>query len=347
MKKGANKYVWVIYITAMLILILDSRNAIEYALKGVDLCIQSVIPSLFPFIVLSGLLTGSLSNAQISGIKPLNKLFGIPQGSEILVLLGFLGGYPVGAKNICDAHCGGFLKKETAKRMLIFCNNAGPAFIFGIVASQFPSPSAGWYLWGVLILSALITAALLPNKPEAASTPTKKQENSPQAILNAVKATGSICGWVVIFRVLLGFAERLLLNKLPNEVNVLISGLLELTNGCVRLTSIPGGFERFAVGAVLLSFGGVCVTMQTATVVGTLKMDSYIQGKVLQSCISYILCLALQPVLFPSPIQWQSIIVGIAASVIAAFTVYYFRNIKECSRFPARNIVYCQHRTIM
>lgn len=346
MKKIGKKYVWVLYITAMLLLIIYSDKAIEYAFEGVQLCIQSVIPSLFPFILISGSLTGALSEINVPSIKPLNKLLGIPRGGELFIVLGFLGGYPVGAKNVIDAHRSGLLKTDTAKRMLSFCNNAGPAFIFGIVSSQFQRPAVGWYLWGILILSSLICGALLPGKPVMGSIPNRQQrQKTPNMLTNAVKAMGSICGWVVIFRVFLGLVEQWLPDQLPNEPNVLFTGLLELTNGCMRLKSIPNEFDRFAVSAVLLSFGGICVTMQTLTVAGDLKMDGYLPGKVLQCCISYILCLAFQPILFPAPLQIQYLTFGILALFIAAIILYSLRYRKESSRFPEKSIVYCQHRT--
>ena len=44
----------------MLALILDGRTAIDGARQGIELCLRTVIPSLFPFFVLSILLTSSL-----------------------------------------------------------------------------------------------------------------------------------------------------------------------------------------------------------------------------------------------------------------------------------------------
>lgn len=345
MEKKAKIPAWSLYISAILVLILGSKTAIESAGDGVRLCIQSVIPSLFPFIVLSGMLTGSLSEIHIPRLKLFNKLLCVPRGSELLVVLGLLGGYPVGAQNICDAYRDGFVHKNTAKRMLVFCNNTGPAFIFGIVAPQFDIPSIGWYLWGIIILSSFITAIILPGSAETAATLKQPRRSAPQALNKAVKTMGSICGWVVIFRVFLGFTEQWFLDKLPQGANVFISGLLELTNGCVQLGNIPDEFARFALAAVLLSFGGVCVTMQTATVAQNLGMDGYLPGKLLQSCISYILCLVLQPFLFPGPVQPQQLIQGATVLIIAILCVFYFRYNKQCSRFLRKSIVYCQHRT--
>lgn len=345
MKKMVKIPMWVIYISATLVLILDSKTAVNSASDGVRLCIQSVIPSLFPFIVLSGMLTGSLPEVKIPGIKFFNKVLRIPRGCELLLVLGLLCGYPVGAQNVCNAYRDGFLNRTTAKRMIVFCNNAGPAFIFGIVSAQFSTPLFGWYLWGILILSSLITAIALPGSTKTEITLKNSHQSASQSLVNAVKTMGCICGWVVFFRVFLGFTEQWLLGKLSGEANVFLSGLVELTNGCVQLRNIPNEFKRFAFAAVLLSFGGICVTMQTATAAQTLGMDGYLPGKILQSCVSYILSLALKPLISPEPIQTSLVILGVLALIIVSLCVFYFRYNQQCSRFFKKSIVYCQHRT--
>ena len=67
----------------MLALILDSRTALSSATEGVALCIKTIIPSLFPFIFLSGTFSGSCS-----GHAPgfLGRLPGIPRGMESLLI---------------------------------------------------------------------------------------------------------------------------------------------------------------------------------------------------------------------------------------------------------------------
>ena len=78
----------------MLALILDGRTAIDGARQGIELCLRTVIPSLFPFFVLSILLTSSLLGGSLAVLRPLGRLFGMPDGAESLLIPAFLGGYP-------------------------------------------------------------------------------------------------------------------------------------------------------------------------------------------------------------------------------------------------------------
>lgn len=274
----------------ILILILDGKTALSGAQTGIDLCIKTVIPSLFPFFLLSILLTGTLSGISLPILRPLGRLCSIPKGTEAILLTGFLGGYPAGAQAISSAYRTGQIRKEDADRMLAFCNNAGPAFLFGMVSGMFSNKAAVFQLWGIHIASALLTALLLPvscsrtGKPGAGNATTLVG-----AMRTAISVMATVCGWVILFRVLLAFLDRWLLWLLPTALQVTLSGLLELSNGCCELYRISDPDLRFVVCSGLLAWGGFCVTLQTSSAAEGLSMISYLKGKCLQTTFSLIL----------------------------------------------------------
>lgn len=284
---------------AMLLLILDTRTALAGAGEGVRICILTVIPSLFPFFVASGLLTGALLGASVPFLRPLGRLMKIPRGGESLLLVGLLGGYPVGAQCVASACAAGSLEKETARRLLGFCSNAGPAFLFGMAGSLFSSAAPVWALWGIHIASALSVGLLLPGRDSSAAVlPSPGSPSLPAALRQAVRTMAEVCGWVVLFRVILAFCRRWFLWLLPQWAQVLFTGLTELAGGCVDLRLLPGEGLRFLMCAVFLGLGGVCVGMQTVSVTGHLGTGLYFPGKLLQTGVSAALALAAQPLLF-------------------------------------------------
>ena len=274
----------------MLLLILDSKTALEAARTGIDLCLRTVIPSLFPFFVLSILLTGALLGSSLPWLRPVGRLCRMPEGSESILISAFLGGYPVGAQAVAAAYHSGQLTKTDAQRMLAFCSNAGPAFLFGMVGRMFQDQGAPWLLWGIHIASALLAAALLPG---GADTSVRMQHrNGPdltEALMRALGVMAQVCGWVILFRVVIGFLQRWILWLLPTEVQVGIIGLLELSNGCCDLWKVPGADIRFLLSSAMLAFGGLCVTMQTVSVTKGLSMRFYFAGKLLQTLFSLLL----------------------------------------------------------
>lgn len=283
----------------MLALILDSRTAMNGASDGVALCIRTVIPSLLPFFVLSNLIISCFSGKEISILSPFERMCGIPHGQGTLFLLGLLGGYPIGAQGVYHAWKRGQLNASTAKRLLGFCSNPGPSFIFGIAASLFCNKSIGMILWLIQIISALLVGALLPSKEIAhQSTKLIVRPNNTDILLNSMKALATVCGWVVLMRVLIAFTQRWFLWMLPQTVAVAITGLLELANGCCDLINIPAESVRFILCCAMLSCGGICVLIQTLSVTKELGIGWYVPGKLLQSSISVILSTLIAPILF-------------------------------------------------
>ena len=102
-----------------------------------------------------------------------------------------------------------------------------------------------------------------------------------------------ICGWVILFRVLIGFLARWFLWGVSPVLQTLLSGFLELTNGCCRLDKIIDGRIRFCVCNVLLAFGGICILYQTHSVCPGLRLRFYCQGKLLQAATAGIVAAAL------------------------------------------------------
>ena len=282
---------------AMLLLILDTKTALAGATEGLMLCFKTVVPSLLPFFVLSIFLTASISGTSSRFLAPLGSLCRIPQGSETLLLTGFMGGYPVGAQNVYQLWHSGQLSTACANRMLGFCSNAGPAFIFGIVALQFQEKWAGWVLWGIHILSALLTAVMLPGDDKRQKVqPASNNITLAEAVNVAVSVMSRVCGWVVLFRMVIAFLQRWVLWLLPLWAQTLICGALELSNGCCMLDTVADPQVRFILASCLLACGGLCVGMQTAGVTGELGTGMYFTGKLLQTLFS----ISLSTVLFPA-----------------------------------------------
>ena len=274
-------------VTGILMLIIDGQTALMGASEGIELCIKTVVPSLFPFFVLSSMLTSSLIGTSIGLLRPFLHRLGIPSGAESLVVTGFLGGYPVGAQSVASAYRAGVLTKNTAQRMLAFCNNAGPSFLFGMIGSVFPDRRMVWMLWAIHILGAIFAALIIPNEDTAPAKPVKGQIlNLSTAIVASIRVMAVVCAWIVLFRIVIAFLNRWFLWLLPQPMQVCVMGILELANGCCALEQITDVNLRFVICSGMLAFGGICVTMQTVSVTGGLSLKQYFLGKSIQTAFS-------------------------------------------------------------
>lgn len=314
----------------MLILILDAKTALSGAVEGVQLCVQVVIPSLLPLFFLSIFLTDALSSISTGLLTPLGRFCRIPGNTPALLVLGLLGGYPTGAQSVAEAYRAGHLSKEDGMRLLGFCSNAGPAFVFAMGATQFQDPRIPMVLWLIHILSALITGRILPSfNSKIAALPPKNSSISPTAAMGkTLRTLGFVCGWVILFRVLLTFMDRWFLWYIPEELRTAIHIFLELANGCAELNRITNEGLRMMFFSAALGFGGICVLMQTVSVTGSLGLGMYLPGKLIQCVLSLLLTWLWQRMTFSDPVK-NVVIIPLSAVILAAAMVFLYKSEKR------------------
>ena len=262
-------------------MILDSKNVITGAKEGVQICLLVIIPSLFPYLILSNILTTAIN------------------GRWSIFATGLLGGYPAGAQAIKTAYDLKRINKNQAENMLTYCNQAGPAFIFGMLSQLFTRAYIPWLIWCIHILSALIIYTIF-HKGDNRMIQANQRLNTctlPESVERSVKSISLICGWVILFRIILQIINIRIFRQGSGIGNVIISGLLELSNGCVMLNGICNERLRFILCAVFLGFGGICVTFQTISITKGLKIKKYVIAKVFQCFISGLMAAVFSVIL--------------------------------------------------
>lgn len=333
MKTGKRLKTFLPAACGLAILILDSRTSAEGARSGLELCLRTVIPSLFPFIFLSSLLTSSLSSGQFRSSRLLCRLFHIPHGSDGILLSGLLGGYPVGAKCVAEATGRGQLSTVDAERMLVFCNAAGPAFLFGIIGCAFTENWVPWCLWGIHLLSALCIAWLFPSRCRTFQAQFRSDTMSiTQRLRQSLQVMGEICGWIILMRIVIAILEKWCLWYLPAHCQILIRGILELSNGCMALGDIRNTGLRFMFCSVFLGLGGLCVALQTNSAASGVKQHYYIPGKIMQALISFLMAYTVQYICFDAnektALPWF-LPAGVAA-ILGFFVYFTIKSKKRC-----------------
>lgn len=278
-----------------------SAQTAEAARQALQLCAYSVIPSLFPFFVLTGLFV-SLSPPDFFPrpvIRIAGRLWGCRSDGLTVFFLGILGGYPLGARMVSQLYRTGRLKCEEVQQLLLFCNNAGPAFVLGIVGlGRFGSLRIGIYLYLIHVFCAALLGILFRKNTSAfqAAQPSPSPPAFAAALVESIAAAGSsmvqICSFVVFFVTLLQ-----LLATRTGITHPLLMGTVELTNGILQLGSTP---LDFAMAAALLGWGGISVHLQTAAVLQDtpVRFPHYLCAKLSHALLSFCAAFALSFVLF-------------------------------------------------
>ena len=298
MKKGYRADACLVLCGVLLWFLADAARLRLEALKALTLCAGTVIPSLFPFMTVTALLVrlgfGQWLAPHTAGLMaPLFRLSGCASSA---LLLGLVGGYPIGARTAAELYASGALTRAEAERLLTFCNNSNPVFLISVLGvGVFGSVRAGLWLWLLHIAAALLTGLLLRGHgTDRRSVPPAISFQAPSlsgAFVSAVRdsASGmlSVCAFVTLFYVLAAP-----LRGLPGPWAALTVGVTELFSLTPLLHCDRMGF---VLAAGCAGWGGLSVLCQTAAILdGTdLPLRPCVLGKLMQGLLSAALAVPL------------------------------------------------------
>lgn len=272
MKKPSTVIAAVCAVVFVVLIILKPGLCTGGAAEGILLSGRVIIPSLFPFtacvlfIMKSGLLDIFEFAAPFT-----KKVFGLSPELFTLMLLSFIGGYPIGAKLLNEAVKSRRISPENAGIMLNYCVNAGPAFVIlavggGIIGSK----TVGYILLAAHIISSFILSFIFgrfivdkETKKEKIPLCKSAADNFVGSVSEAASAVFGICAYVILFSTIIAYINHYS-DKLP--FLKFLSPLLEITNAVSNTRNI-------LVIAFLLGFAGFCIWCQIISVGERLKIN--------------------------------------------------------------------------
>ncbi len=257
---------------AATILLMCFPEAVQTGVKrGLALTAQLLIPSLFPFLCLSGFLIRSgIAAAFGRRLSPImRRVFGFSGSAAAAMIISMLGGYPAGATAVAQLLAQEEIDRDEGKRLLCCCVNAGPAFIIGGVGvGMLGSVRAGVLLLAAHLTASLIVAVTCKKTGNDASSPAFSAPKSGLAaaftdsVHTAASAIIAMCGFVLLSSAALSLTDALSLTS--PVCRYLLAAAAEVTNGCVEGASM-GVAAPFCIGAAL-GFGGLSVLGQILAV---------------------------------------------------------------------------------
>lgn len=231
--------------------------------KGILISGRVIIPSLFPFTFCLLFIIKSGITEYLEFLKPVTaRLFRQSPEQFAVMLLSFVGGYPIGAKLIDELVATKKISTKNGRIMQLFCVNAGPAFIVAAVGSSLlGSQRLGYILLVSHIASSLILALTLKGfMADEISGNFKAQhigmaDNFVLSAGEAASAVFGICGYVILFSAINAYIEFL-----SQKISFIkyAAYLFEVTNGIsltdnILLISFLLGFAGFSVWFQILS----------------------------------------------------------------------------------------------
>ncbi len=279
-------------------LILSNSDAsLHFALKGLNLWFQKMIPTLLPFMILSGImvrmnLTEDFSRLFAPLLRP---LFSLSNNGIYCIVMGFLCGFPMGAKVIAELYERGKLSRTEATYLLAFCNNIGPIYFMGFALPTIGiKDKLGTFLFGMYALPLLYGLFLRYTLYKTSLHPltglVRQDIATPgllyhidDAILSGLNSITALGGYMILFN-LLNLLPYALLKDTPLQVFLpILNGLLEITGG---LGSMGDSFPLISL--ILLPFGGLSCIAQTYSIIRRtdLSIKTYVIHKLILSALT-------------------------------------------------------------
>lgn len=165
-----------IFLLLAVCFVIFSKTNLTAAKNGLTLWANNVVPSLFPFFVMTELLSNTNIVHHIGKLfdKIMRPLFNVPGECAFAFIMGLISGYPTGGKIVADLREQGLCTKDEGDRMLAFTNNSGPLFIISCVGiALFGDTKTGILLLCTHILAG-ITIGILFGKLSAKNTKNSK-----------------------------------------------------------------------------------------------------------------------------------------------------------------------------
>ena len=257
----------------------EIERVTESVKDGLFFAASIIIPTLFPFMILSELVLSTVTASY--GEKQFPTLFTrvthLPRACGVALLLGILSGFPIGAKLTAMLYEKGALDRNSATRLLILSNHTGPAFMFGAISGLFHDARIPLFLLICELSVTLVYTAWLSAKPtKETATLSLASPVFPfsflDAVENAMLSGLKIIGLVVSFRIVIDLLAVFIKSKLLLSF---FSALFEIGNAVSRLSELYASHPVTALVllAFAVSFGGISVHLQSLVFFRSVKIS--------------------------------------------------------------------------
>lgn len=273
------------------ILLIHAQDTKYYAFTGLNIWYLHMLPALLPFMILSGLMIDLKLDGYI--IKPfkfvIRPLFQISDAGIYTLFMGFLCGFPMGAKIAAMEYKEGNISQKEAEYLLCFCNNFGPAYFFSFICNNIYSKklmlSGLFVLYGLPLLYGLILRhSIYKNEDFCSQNDIRNNKKSKMGIsiknlitytnsniIKSLSQIGLLGGYMILCNMLMS-AVTVFINHLPSlitpdstkRLETFFYCVLEISGGILSLKSLNlSETVSFITAHAALAFNGLSCHLQT------------------------------------------------------------------------------------
>ena len=304
-KKIKKYFAFTIVILFTVCILFFSESPAKTIRRSLELCYSTVIPAVFPFMVISSFLI-SIGGHNILGnffSRPLRIIFGTSPSAACSVVLGFLCGFPIGASSAYELYKKNEIESSELERLLMFVNNPSVAFaVGGVGLGLFNSRKVGQVLYIIVILSAVTVGVLsrlfYPQCTKKISLTYNEEDNISvfDSFTSSISSSAlnmlNVCACVLFFSIPTALITELLAPLGVSQISsAFFASFFEISGGVAASASVKPSIIAIMLCAFALSWSGASVHLQVFSVCKgcDISFAPYIFAKLFQGALSSIL----------------------------------------------------------
>ena len=264
------------------------------ALVGIKLSLGNIIPTLFPFFILSDLWTCHIEIKKDSLVgKMYERIFNLNRSTLPAYILGTVCGFPLGVRYATRQYEAGGITKVELEHLSSFANNPSAAFVIsGIGAGLYNDIWVGVRLYSAVVLSSALVGIVFRAKEDFLYNYDVISRQS-FSLVNSIKSAGAssltVSCYIIFFSSIISALTEIIKSPL---ILTLTATFLEITNAgslAAALATVPTPI-KCVITAFALGFSGFSVHMQAFSILPReISKIKYLTMKLLQGVLCAVI----------------------------------------------------------
>ena len=281
-----------------------SKIVKETIIFGINLWLHTLIPSIFPFLLISKLLVkynilNIINNLFGSYIE---KLFKISKNSTYVVLLSIISGFPSGSIYIKDLLEKKQISVKEANKLITFTSFSSPLFVISFIGETLlNNRNIGINIYLIHLITGLLVGFLFKSdiNRNINNKPINNEESFIKNLIDSLNESFSILinmlGIILFFLIILSLLNTFLPN---NIITLLLKGLIEITTGVIYISksSLSIKLKSSLIG-LIISFNGLSIHFQVKNIINNSNINykNYLIARIIHAVLCFIVVYAIVP----------------------------------------------------
>ena len=290
-------------ITIFVFIFIYSNIVKEIIIYGINIWLYNLIPSLFPFLLISKLLIYYKIFILFNKLfgKSVTKLFNVSENASYIIIISIFTGFPTGSIYIKDLLNNKLISIEEANKLITFTSFANPLFVISFIGEGLlNNKKLGFFILIIHIITGLLIGIFYKRtcfNQKTIINNTNNKEKFSNILIKSINESFvvlvNMLGIIIFFLIINSIIKLMLPN---NFISILLNGLIEITTGTVALskTKLNSRIIASFIGAYI-SFNGLSVHFQVKSIIDdtNIKYNNFLIARIIHSLLCFVIIFLL------------------------------------------------------